>query len=81
MFRMAAYIFAATVTVVVMFSTETRAGELSPELRRIIIEAGMAPWSGRPINLDDTLRGSRREKVTLRQFLGKPTIAYGYAQF
>lgn len=69
------------ISAVIMFSTSTQAGEITPELRRLIIEAGMAPWSGRPIDLDDTLRGSRREKVTLRQFVGKPTLAYNYGEW
>ncbi len=34
---------------------QTSAGDLSPELRRQIIHAGMAPWSGRQVSLDETL--------------------------
>lgn len=80
MFRIVAY-FLAVVSTVVIFSTATQAGELSHELRRLIIDAGMAPWSGRPIDLDETLRGQNRKKVSLRQFVGKPILAYNYAEW
>ena len=62
-------------------SGQVTAGELSPDLRRQIIDAGMAPWSGGRISLDDSLRGPNREKVSLRQFVGKPLLAYNYAQW
>ena len=66
-----------------VFSTgQASAGsELSSELRRQIIDAGMAPWAGRTVSLDETLRGSNRERVSLRQFVGKPLLAYNYAQW
>jgi len=62
-------------------SGQVTAGELSPELRRQIIDAGMAPWNGGRISLDDSFRGPNREKVSLRQFAGKPLLAYNYAQW
>ena len=57
------------------------AAEVTPELRRQIIEAGMAPWSGRAISLDETLRDSKGDRASLRQFVGQPILAYNYAQW
>src|SRR5205809_1955069 len=56
-------------------------GDLPPELRQQIIDAGLAPWSGRTVSLDETLRGPNRERVSLRQFVGKPILVYNYAQW
>jgi hypothetical protein len=66
-----------------VFSTgQASAGsELSSELRHEIIDAGMVPWTGRTVSLDETLRGSNRERVSLRQFVGKPLLTYNYAQW
>ena len=59
-----------------------RAGTtLSAELRQQIIAAEMTPWSGVSVSLDETLRGPNREKVSLRQFVGRPILAYNYAQW
>jgi hypothetical protein len=62
-------------------TAQVSGGDPSPELRRQIIDAGMAPWNGRRISLDDTLRGPNRERVSLRQLVGKPILAYNYAQW
>ena len=80
MWRIAVYVLAA-VSTAVMCPTTVHADELSPELRQLVINAGMAPWSWRAIDLDDTLRGANREKVVLRQFIGKPVLAYNYAEW
>ncbi len=75
---------ACATSALVMFSTVPAfaGSELSPELRQIITEAGMVPWSGRPVPLDETLRrGLSGEKVRLRQFVtgDKPLLVYMYA--
>jgi len=59
----------------------TFAGDQFPGLRRQIIDAGLAPWNGRQVSLDETLRGAKGEKVSLRQLVGKPIVAYNYAQW
>ena len=51
------------------------------ELRQQIVDAEMAPWTGRRVPLDDALRGPGREKVSLQQLLGKPVLAYNYAEW
>ena len=53
----------------------------SSVLRRQIVDAGMAPWNGRAIPLDVTLRGPRRETVILRDLVGKPILAYNYGEW
>ena len=62
-------------------SGQAFAGDQSPELRRQLIDAGLAPWNGRQVSLDETLRGPNGEKVSLRQLVGKPILAYNYAQW
>lgn len=62
-------------------AAQATAGDLSPDLRRQITDAGMAPWNGRQISLDETLRGPNREAVSLRKLVGKPILAYNYAQW
>ena len=54
---------------------------LSAELRQQIVAAEMTPWSGVSVSLDETLRGPNHEKVSLRQFVGRPILAYNYAQW
>lgn len=54
---------------------------LSAELRQQITEAEMTPWNGGNVSLDETLRGPNHEKVSLRQFVGRPILAYNYAQW
>lgn len=68
---------------VAISSTEqaSAGGDLTPALRQQIIDAGMAPWNGMKVSLDETLRGPNREKVSLRQFVGKPILAYNYAEW
>ena len=51
------------------------------ELRQQIVEAGLVPWNGGKISLDETLRGPRREEVSLRRLVGKPIVAYNYAEW
>ena len=53
----------------------------SSELRQQITNAGMRLWTGPRIPLDETLRGSNREKVSLQRLLGKPLLAYNYAEW
>jgi hypothetical protein len=53
----------------------------SAELRQQIIAAEMTPWNGGTVSLDETLRGPNHEKVSLRQFVGRPILAYNYAQW
>jgi hypothetical protein len=66
-----------------IFSTgHASAADLSPELlRRQIIDAGMAPWSGQQVSLDETFLDPNRERVFLRQFVGRPILVYNYAQW
>jgi hypothetical protein len=54
------------------------AAELSPQLRQLIIGAGLSPWERRSVSLDERLNGPSGEAVSLRQFVTaeKPTIAY-----
>jgi hypothetical protein len=61
-------------------AAEALAGETS-ELRQQIIDADMKPWTGRRVPLDDTLRGPGREEVSLQQLVGKPVLAYNYAEW
>jgi len=71
-----------TIAAIMLGATPTCAGELSPDhLRQRIKDAGMAPWNGRQISLDEPLRGQNRERVALRQFLGKPLLAYNYGEW
>src|SRR5262249_11942761 len=66
----------------VLESTKASAdGNQAPELRRQIIEAGLTPWNGVRIPLDEGLRGPNRERVSLRQLVGKPILAYNYAEW
>ena len=72
--RLSSVMFALCLTV---FSIgEAAAVDLSPELRQHIIDAGMAPWNGGMVSVDETLRGQNRERVSLRQFVGNPILAY-----
>ena len=51
----------------------------SPEIKRLIADAGMAPWTWRPISLDMTLRDTNGAAVSLRQFSrGDPMLVYMY---
>jgi hypothetical protein len=54
---------------------------LAAELRQQIVAAEMTPWNGGTVSLDETLRGPNHEKVSLRQFVGRPILAYNYAQW
>ena len=52
-----------------------------PELRQLIRDAGMVPWRGQPIPLDETLRlGSSGQKVDLRHYVTgeTPLLVYMY---
>ena len=60
---------------------EVCAGDLSPELRRQIVDAGMVPWIGRQIPLDEALRGPNREEVSLRQLVSNGSGAAGWLVF
>lgn len=51
------------------------------DLRQLITDAGMMPWTSRPMSLDEPLRrGLNREPVPLRSFVsgGKPLLVYQY---
>jgi hypothetical protein len=63
---------------VLLSSGVATAAGLSPQLRQLIVDAGLSPWDRRSVSLDERLRGSSGEAVSLRQFVTaeKPTIAY-----
>ena len=53
-----------------------------PELRQLIRDAGMIPWRGHPISLEESLRqGSTGEKIQLRQYVTgeAPLLVYMYS--
>ena len=71
------------VAVIMTFWTSPVSGgsEATPELRQLIKDAGMVPWRGQAVPLDETLRrGSDGEKIQLRQYVtGKdPLLVYMY---
>ena len=72
----------AVSALIVLLAAPAFAGtNVSPELRRLIVDAGMSPWTWQPISLDEPLRrGLNNEKVPLRQFVtgDKPLIIYMY---
>ena len=76
------WLVAAVIALIVVIALPrlTRSDEV-PILRQQIIDAGLSQWSGRSIDLDETLRGPNRETITIRQFVGKPILAYNYAEW
>ena len=78
-----AWLVAAAIALIMVSAPPrlARSDEASTILRQQIIDAGLSPWSGRSIDLDETLRGPNRETITIRQFVGKPILAYNYAEW
>jgi hypothetical protein len=71
----------AVSALVMLLAPAFAASEVSPELRQLIVGAGMMPWTWKPVPLDEPLRrGLDREKVTLRQLVtgDKPLLVYMY---
>lgn len=64
-----------------LWNGQAGGSDLSPTLRQQIIDAGMSPWNGGMVSVDEALRGQNGERVSLRQFVGKPILAYNYAQW
>lgn len=81
----AARVYAAAVLFIMVVGVSPSAGsQASPEMRRLISNAGMTPWTWQPISLDEPLRrGLDREKVPLRHFVtgDKPLLVYMYAYY
>ncbi len=59
----------------------TDAKACNPVLLLRHLAAEMPPLSGVSVSSDETLRGPNGEKVSLRQFVGRPILAYNYAQW
>jgi hypothetical protein len=68
--------------IVVALSPASAGNEPIPELPQLIRNAGMIPWRGNPISLEESLRrGVNGEKIQLRQYVTgeAPLLVYMYS--
>jgi hypothetical protein len=65
---------------VISFVPLAVAGDIPADLRRLIKEAGIAPWDRQPVSIDETLGDQQGAKASLRQFVtgDQPMIAYQF---